>query len=119
MVYGATFIGVHVEAYASRFLQLGTRTSTSISSLGPNVQLSEVDNKAGRPTDKWKARWKAQSIARKQGVLPYGVGDLGEDPACCGLITGEAYLGWRQHEGQLAKRLTSMMPKEEKREIER
>lgn len=44
MVYGATFVGADIEAYTSRFLQLGTRTSTSISSLGPNIQL-------GRYTD--------------------------------------------------------------------
>lgn len=56
---------------------------------------------------------------RIRDVLPYGVGDLGEDPACCGLITREAYLGWRQHEGQLAKRPTFREREEEKEEIER
>lgn len=61
-----------------------------------------------------------ESITRKEGVLPYGVGDLGDDPACCELITGEAYLGWQQHEGQLAKTSDVLdTVKEEKREIER
>lgn len=97
-------------------MELGSRKERMVDEL----------SKVGRQTaikiqDSWRER-KTEMVKyrkRNRDVLPYGVGDLGEDPACCGLITREAYLGWRQHEGQLAKRPTVRNCKEEEKEIER